>query len=59
MADCVYGGNKANIKPGYIRYVDVNHDGEIDIGDIVKLSNYTLYDYEVKSGERTTNPVSL
>ena len=33
MADCVYGGNKANIKPGYIRYVDVNHDGEINSKD--------------------------
>ena len=51
MADCVYGGNKANIKPGYIRYVDVNHDGEINSKDRVILGNSTpRYEYSFTLG---------
>lgn len=43
--------NKANIKPGYIRYVDVNHDGEINSKDRVILGNSTpRYEYSFTLG---------
>ncbi len=31
--------NRANIKPGDVRFVDVNHDGAIDDGDRVRLGD--------------------
>ncbi|MCI1779886.1 MAG: TonB-dependent receptor [Bacteroidales bacterium] len=40
-AKCVYGGNKANIKPGYIKYKDINHDGFINSKDRKIIGNPT------------------
>ena len=40
-AECVYNGDKSQIKPGFIRYVDVNNDGVINSNDRVVLGNST------------------
>lgn len=47
-AACVYGGNKTQVKPGFIKYVDVNKDGSINSKDRVVLGNRTpRYEYSV------------
>lgn len=40
-AICVYGGDKSAIKPGFIRYKDVNNDNVINSNDRVVLGNPT------------------
>lgn len=40
-AECVYGGDKSRVKPGFIRYKDVNGDGAINTKDRVVLGNPT------------------
>ena len=47
-AKCVYGGNKSNIKPGYIKYVDVDGNGTINSDDRVILGNPSpRYEYSL------------
>ena len=40
-AESVYGGDKTLIKPGFIKYKDVNNNGEINSEDRVVLGNPT------------------
>ncbi|HIR38469.1 MAG TPA: TonB-dependent receptor [Candidatus Limisoma gallistercoris] len=35
----VYGGNKDNVEPGYIKYVDIDDDGDIDGDDRTIIGN--------------------
>lgn len=50
-AVCVYGGNKNNIKPGYIKYRDINHDDAIDSKDRTIIGNPTpRYGYGLTLG---------
>lgn len=47
----VYGGNKGNIKPGYIRYKDINNDDVIDSKDRAIIGNPSpRYEYSFTLG---------
>ncbi len=50
-AICVYGGNNENVKPGYIRYKDINNDNVIDSNDRDIIGNPTpRYEYSFTLG---------
>lgn len=50
-AKSVYGGKKENVKPGFIRYKDMNDDGAIDSKDRVIIGNPSpRYEYSFTLG---------
>lgn len=50
-ATCVYGGKKENVKPGYIKYMDINDDKVIDSKDRTIIGNPApRYEYGLTLG---------